>query len=259
MKTSATLLVLFLLTLYASAQTDKSSTDQNAKTNEASSAQSAVSPDSARLILTHMVEPVYPLEAMRQKLQGRVVIHLVVSTTGDVVSAEPVSGNPILIQAAVAAMKQWKFKPYIHDGHPVQIGYKMPYDFAMADRVFDNPTPTGNTDLTKGTNASPSASGTTSSGPAQISSGELQKFLVHQVAPVYPDMARQRMVQGTVALKAVIGTDGGIKDLKVISGPSELYESAMEAVQQWRYKPYTLDGKPVEVESTINVNYKLKN
>ena len=67
------------------------------------------------------------------------------------------------------------------------------------------------------------------------------------------------MVQGTVVLKAVIGTDGGIKDLKVISGPSELYESAMGAVAQWRYKPDTLDGKPVEVESTINVNYKLRN
>ena len=87
---------------------------------------------------------------------------MVVSPTGDVVSAEPVSGNPILIQAAVAAMKQWKFKPYIHDGHPVQIGYKMPYDFAMADRVFDNSMPTGDTDLTTGTNASPSTSGTTS-------------------------------------------------------------------------------------------------
>jgi outer membrane biosynthesis protein TonB len=156
-------------------------------------------------------------------------------------------------------MKQWKFEPYIHDGHPVQVGYKMPYDFATADRVFDNPMPAGNTDLITGT-TSPSTSGTTilSSGPNSISSGELQKFLVHQVAPVYPDMARQRMVQGTVVLKAVIGTDGGIKGLKVISGRKELYE-AMGAVRNGVISHTTLDGNPVEVEGTINVSYKLKN
>lgn len=217
MKTSAAFaLLLFLLTLSAFAQTDKTSTDPDTRTSEGS-VQSAVPPDSTRLILTGKVEP-------------------------DVVSAEPVSGNPILTQAAVAAMKQWKFQPYIHDGHPVQIGYKMPYDFAIGDRVHDNPMATGDTALTSA---------------LPISSGELQKYLLHQIAPVYPDIARQRMIQGTVVLKAVIGKDGNIKDLTAVSGPKELYESAIGAVQQWRYKPVTLDGKPVEVESTINVNYKL--
>jgi len=196
---------------------------------------------------------------MREKLQGQVVIHLVVSTSGDVLSAEPVSGNPIFTQAAVAAMKQWKFQPYIKNGHPVQIGYKMPYDFAMADRVVDNPTAVANPALTNGKPTSSTPNGPPGPAPVQINGGVAQGLLLHQVAPVYPDIARQRMVQGTVVLKAIIGKDGRIKDLKPVSGPKDLYDSAIGAVQQWRYRPYTLNGEPVEVDTTINVNYKLTN
>ena len=208
------------------------------------------------MVLTHMVQPVYPLEAMQQKLQGQVVIHLVVSTNGDVLSAEPVSGNPIFTQAAVAAMKQWKFQPYIKNGHPVQIGYKMPYDFAMADRVADNSGV--NSDPSNGTAASPATNKLSASTATQVNGEEAQKLLLHRVAPVYPDMARERMIQGTVVLKAIIAKDGRVVDLKPVSGPKELYDSAVGAVQQWRYKPFTLDGQPVEVATTINVNYKLK-
>jgi TonB family protein len=154
-------------------------------------------------------------------------------------------------------MKQWKFQPYIHNGAPVQIGYKMPDDFAIGEGVFDNPAAEGSTALTSGTADSASAAGSATSGTAQISAGEPQKFLLHQVALVYSDMARQRMVQGTVVLKAIIAKDGSIKDLKLVSGPKELYHSALRAVQQWRYKPDTLNRQPVEVERTINVNYKL--
>ncbi len=93
----------------------------------------------------------------------------------------------------------------------------------------------------------------------RVSGDEAQKLLLHRVAPVYPDIARQRMIQGTVLLKAIIAKDGRVVDLKPLSGPKELYDSAVGAVQQWRYKPFTLDGQPVEVETTINVNYKLTN
>ena len=147
MKSIAAVILIFIIVGFSasSAQTDQASTDFSTKPSDAPAFQSVVPPDSTRPILTHKVDPVYPLEAMRQKLQGRVVIHLVISTAGDVVSAEPVSGNPILTQAALAAMKQWKFQPYIHHGAPVQIGYKMSYDFAIGDRVFDNPAAEGST------------------------------------------------------------------------------------------------------------------
>ena len=127
---------------------------------------------------------------MRQKLQGQVMIHLVISTTGDVLSADPVSGNPVLVQAAVAAMKHWKFKPYIRNGQQVQVGYKMPYDFAISDRVVENPVTEANPTAPTGVTPPPGPSDPTDAQKVQISGAVSQGLLLHQVVPVYPDEAR---------------------------------------------------------------------
>jgi TonB family protein len=89
----------------------------------------------------------------------------------------------------------------------------------------------------------------------RISSGVVQGLLVHQVTPQYPPLARQERIGGTVALRAVIGKDGTVQSLHVLSGHFILAQAAMDAVRQWRYKPYYLNGEPVEVESQINVNF----
>jgi protein TonB len=83
-------------------------------------------------------------------------------------------------------------------------------------------------------------------------------MVVHRVAPVYPPEAKRARIQGTVVLAAVIGKDGRIKGLNVISGPSMLVDAAVGAVQQWRYRPYVLQGEPVEVDTTITVNFNLR-
>jgi TonB family protein len=84
-----------------------------------------------------------------------------------------------------------------------------------------------------------------------------QANVVYQVPPRYPDDAKQMHIHGTVVLHAIIGRDGDIEELQSISGPSELRESAMSAVKQWRYKPTLLNGDPVEVDTTISVVYTL--
>jgi protein TonB len=88
---------------------------------------------------------------------------------------------------------------------------------------------------------------------SQMESGAL----IHQVQPVYPAPARITRVQGTVQLAAVIGRDGAIKDLRVLSGHPMLVTAAVDAVRQWRYRPYILNGQPVEVETQISVNFSL--
>jgi protein TonB len=80
---------------------------------------------------------------------------------------------------------------------------------------------------------------------------------VHQVKPNYPPLARQARVQGSVVLQAVISKDGTIQNLRVVSGHPMLVQSALDAVKQWRYKPYFLNGEPVEVETSITVNFTL--
>ena len=94
-------------------------------------------------------------------------------------------------------------------------------------------------------------------GPLRVSQGVAQGFLVHEVKPVYPPLARQARIQGTVMLQAVIGKDGRIENLQAISGHPMLSPAAIEAVRQWRYRPYTLNGEPVEVETEITVNFVL--
>ncbi len=91
----------------------------------------------------------------------------------------------------------------------------------------------------------------------RVSQGVSQGLLIHQVKPSYPPLARQARIQGTVVLQAVIGKDGAIQNLKVVSGHPMLAPAALEAVKQWKYKPYYLNGEPVEVDTTINVNFTL--
>lgn len=91
----------------------------------------------------------------------------------------------------------------------------------------------------------------------RVSGGVEQGLLIQQVKPIYPPLARQAGVQGEVILQAVIGKDGRIEDLRVISGNPLLVKAARDAVIQWRYRPFLLDGEPVEVETQITVNFKV--
>ncbi len=91
----------------------------------------------------------------------------------------------------------------------------------------------------------------------RVSQGVSQGLLIHKVQPQYPALARQARIQGTVVLQALIGKDGAIQNLHVVSGHPMLTGAALDAVKQWRYKPYYLNGEPVEVETTINVNFTL--
>ena len=92
-------------------------------------------------------------------------------------------------------------------------------------------------------------------GPVRVSSGTVQGMAISRPDPVYPPIARAAHVQGTVVLHAIISKQGTIEKLNVVSGPPMLTASAVDAVSRWRYKPYLLNGEPVEVETTINVNF----
>jgi protein TonB len=81
--------------------------------------------------------------------------------------------------------------------------------------------------------------------------------LVTQTRPVYPALARQARIQGSVILHAIIDKDGKVAQLEVISGHPLLVQSALDAVKQWRYKPTMLNGDPVEVDTTITVTFTM--
>ena len=91
----------------------------------------------------------------------------------------------------------------------------------------------------------------------RVSSGVASGNLINKVQPVYPPIARTNRIAGQVVLHALISKSGNIENLQVVSGHPMLTQSALEAVRQWKYKPYLLNGEPVEVETTIQVNFNL--
>jgi len=91
----------------------------------------------------------------------------------------------------------------------------------------------------------------------RVSQGVTQGLLIRKVQPNYPPLARQARIQGSVLLQAEISKDGTIENLHLISGHPMLAPAAIEAVKQWKYKPYILNGEPVEVETQITVNFTL--
>ena len=82
--------------------------------------------------------------------------------------------------------------------------------------------------------------------------------MISRIEPRYPPLALETRTQGTVRLRAIISSDGRITALEVISGHPLLVQAALEAVRQWRYRPTLLNGEPVEVETSITVNFQLE-
>jgi protein TonB len=111
------------------------------------------------------------------------------------------------------------------------------------DDAFHHPSPTVNRSEPK---------------VVRVSSGAEEGLIVSKTIPQYPVIARTMHVEGTVELAATISKAGMIENLRVVSGPVMLQQAALDAVKTWRYKPYMLDGQPVEVETSVNVVFKME-
>ena len=90
-----------------------------------------------------------------------------------------------------------------------------------------------------------------------MSGGVTAGHLIRRVEPVYPPLAIPSRIEGDVVIRAVIGRDGGIENLTVVSGHPFLIRAAMDAVRQWQYQPFLLSGRPVEVDTQITVRFRL--
>ena len=134
------------------------------------------------------------------------------------------------------------------------------------------PQPVGNVDLRAMENGSGSVTGADNvfgdhaavrvvhavqAGPVRVSSRLLEGQIIYKRQPVYPAIAKAAGIEGTVILQAAISKAGTIENLRVVNGPEMLRQAALDAVSQWRYRPYVLNGQPVEVETTVNVVFNL--
>jgi TonB family protein len=127
--------------------------------------------------------------------------------------------------------------------------------FRMTPAGKVTPAPAGGEE--SGQLAGASTRSSADSGPLVVPPEVASELLIHRVEPQYPEEARQEHIQGDVVLQALIGKDGVVRELKLISGDSRLASAAMDAVRQWRFKPYPHNGQSAEVQTQISVNFTL--
>ena len=185
-------------------------------------------------LITHRVEPEYPEEAHKRYIEGQVVVRFLIDKEGNTTDVLAVEGDQLLRDAAVAAVKQWKFKPYLLNGEPVQVETNATLKFKLKPPLDPGP---------------PSK--------LRVSQGVAESNIRRKVSPVYPAEAVVNHVQGDVILRGTIDTEGNMVDVKPVKGDPMLIDAAMQAVKQWKYKPYTLNGRPVVVETTIKISFRL--
>ena len=149
------------------------------------------------------------------------------------------------------------FAPTVIPHHPyIPVTQEVSRQINVADADLDNPT--GGPDIFR-TQTHQANVRQVVSGPVRVASRVQEGLLIHKTIPEYPAIPHAAGIQGTVVLQATISRSGTIENLRVISGPIMLQQAAINAVAQWQYKPYLLNGEPVEVETTVNVIFKLNN
>lgn len=214
--------------------------------------------------ITVKVAPVYPPLARQARIQGAVILKVRISKSGNIENVQLVSGHPMLAPAAIEAVKQWKYRSYLLNGEPIAVETNVTVNFTLSDK----PPSTGTTGNIAVGPAGGVVSGVVPNTPGEqassaipqrvrVSSGVAQGLLVSKVNPIYPDEAREKHIQGVVLLQATINKEGNVANLQLISGDPLLTPAAIEAVKQWKYRRYLLNGNPVEVNTQIQVNFTL--
>ena len=223
--------------------------------------------ESLQKLLINRVAPVYPPLARQARIQGTVFLKVIVSKAGEIRDLEVISGHPMLVPSATEAVRKWRYTPYVKDGEPIEVTTTIQVHFQIATTP-----PASSTDGAHPDDSGPPFDSSGSRGrvdperlrstaPPQrvpVSSGVSSGLIVSKVPPRYPEDTREQRVQGTVVLMVDIDKEGNVYKTELISGHPLLAPAAIEAVQQWKYKPYLLNGAPVEVETQVQVNFVLK-
>jgi TonB family protein len=187
--------------------------------------------------IVRQVKPVYPEEAKKLGLQGVVELEATINSAGKVIAVKVLpaqTSQPLLEAAAVAALRQWKYAPYMINGKAKAVIFTVTITFALGDKKEDK--------------------------PAEINLAERPRR-ISDVKPVYPEEALKQGIQGVVIVEATIDEKGDVVAAKALPGknPQPLLEAAaLTSVRQWKFEPVIKDGKAVKVTFTVTINFTLK-
>jgi TonB family protein len=186
--------------------------------------------------LIKKVNPVYPDEAVKSRIQGVVVLEAVIDEMGKVQEIRTVtSAAPMLDKAATEALQQWEYAPFEMDGRCRRVMFTVTIRFRLDEKKKD-------------------AMGAL----ARLEDSQKPK-LIKKIDPTYPQAALEHKLEGVVVLEVKINELGKVTDMRDVSSTSPtLKQAAIEAVRQWEYEPYIVDGKAKPVVFTVTVTFALK-
>jgi TonB family protein len=220
------------------------------------------------------VRPVYPDVARAADVSGVVILEATIDPQGNVAGVRVLRSIPLLDQAAIDAVRQWKYAPALLNGAAVSVMMTVTVNFSLAPPAADPAAPqtpddsrTSEEQLDAMTallerarqqnrqvdnNFAPNASDVLRVG------GDIREpRKVHDARPAYPAAARAAGVSGVVILETIIDAQGAVADVRVLRSVPLLDEAAIEAVRQWRYEPVIVDGAATPVRMTVTVNFTL--
>jgi TonB family protein len=198
----------------------------------------SVPEETMRRLLIHRAKPILPGD-LRIGTENVVMLKATIDKSGNVENLQMLSGHPMLVGAALDAVKQWKYRPYEVNGIPRVVETTIRVEFSKANEGVT------------GTSAPPAES------PVLVTAEDMRDRFVYKVAPVYPPLARQARIQGTVILRVIINKLGEVRDTQLVNGHPMLAPAAVEAVKKWRYIPYESDGETVEIQTDVQVIFRL--
>jgi len=208
------------------------------------------------------VAPVYPELARKSRIQATVVLRAEIGKSGKVENLQLISGHPMLAPAAIGAVKQWEYQPYLLNGEAVEVETEVSVNFTLAenspaqgvvgDMPGGNPDAGGLAPRDLGREIAPGVPQR-----VRVSQGVMASLVLQKVPPVYPQDAKDQRIQGMVLMRVMIDKQGAISNIQLISGHPLLAPAAIDAVKQWQYRPYLLNGNPVEVETQVQVIFTL--
>jgi TonB family C-terminal domain len=228
-------------TRFVASAHDQKAEAQNSPQQERSEPVSISSPPK----VIHRVVPSYPEEAKKNRVSSRVTVAIIVNEKGEVVDAKVESGHPLFNEAALQAVKQWRFEPYMVNGKAISVKVLIPVVFKLSEKD--------------------SQSLPEKEKPVRVANKDVPK-LIRRVEPEYPQAAVNAKLEGQVVLEAATDINGRVTEVKHIVTPetensapeySLLVDAATAALKQWLYEPYIVDGKPKPVNSfTVTFTFR---
>jgi TonB family protein len=180
------------------------------------------------------VDPTYPEAARKAGTQGAVILEARTDIDGRVKDVMVLRSIPALNQAAIDAVRQWVYEPLVIDGKPREAVFSVTVSFVLKKEK---------TGVAK---------------EASETAGQAEPNVVKKVDPVYPEAARKAGIEGTVLLEAKTDAKGDVVAVSVLKSVPELDQAAIDALKQWKYEPYVVDGKPVGLVFTVTIRFVLK-